>query len=344
MCCLILWVSSHGCKVGRKGRLVRVTCNGEVLREVPASKLTEVIVSGRASISSDAVQLLAENGVPVLFMCGWRPVALLHGFFMHGTVLTRREQMAAYGDGRGVHLAKGFVRGGLVNKAQLLRYFAASRGRSDRELADVLEEAASEVFRIACDVEGVEGDTVDDVRFEVMGLEAEGTKVYYEAVRLLLPEGVGFERRERRPPRDPVNAALSYGYTVLDGRCLSAVAACGLEPYAGFLHADRSGKPSLILDLSEEFRQPAVDRAVISLFSRRVLGREDFKFEGGRVVLEGKGRERLLKALNDRFKGEVRVDGSMIPLENVIFRQARMIVRYLLGKAPRYEPYVFTWH
>jgi len=341
---LILEVSTHGCRVGRRGRLVRVTLNGEVLSEVPVSKLSEVIVSGRVSFSSEAVQLLAENGVPVLFMCGWRPVALLHGFFMHGTVLTRREQMAAYDDERGVHLAKGFVRGGLVNKAQLLRYFAASRGRSDGELAGALEAAASEIFGVACEVERVEGGSVDDVRFEVMGLEAEGTRVYYEALRLLLPEGVGFERRERRPPRDPVNAALSYGYTMLNGRCLSAIAACGLEPYAGFLHADRSGKPSLMLDLSEEFRQPAVDRAVVSLFSKGALGREDFGFEEGRVVLGGKGKEVLLRALNERFRGEVRVDGGSAPLENVIFRQARMIARYLLGKAPKYEPYVFTWH
>ncbi len=314
------------------------------MREVPVSKLTEVIVSGRVSVSSEAVQLLAENGVPILFMCGWRPAALLHGFFMHGTVLTRREQMAAYGDERGVHLAKGFVRGGLVNKAQLLRYFAASRERSDGDAARVLEAAASEIFGVACEVERVEGGTVDELRFEVMGLEAEGARIYYEAVRLLLPEGVGFERRERRPPRDPVNAALSYGYTMLNGRCLAAIAACGLEPYAGFLHADRSGKPSLILDLSEEFRQPAVDRTVVSLFSKGALGREDFGFKGGRVVLEGKGKEVLLKALNERFKGEVVVDGASTPLENVVFRQARMIVRYLLGKAPKYEPYVFTWH
>lgn len=341
---MILEVSTHGCRVGRRGRLIRVTCNGEVVREVPVSKLTEVIVSGRASISSEAVELLAENGVPVLFMCGWRPVALLHGFFMHGTVLTRREQMAAYNDGRGVHLAKGFVRGGLVNKAQLLRYFAASRGRSDGEVAGVLEAAASEIFKIACEVEGVEGEMVDDVRFEIMGLEAEGTRIYYEGLRLLLPEDVGFERRERRPPRDPVNAALSYGYTMLNGRCLSVIAACGLEPYAGFLHADRSGKPSLILDLSEEFRQPAVDRVVVSLFSKRVLGRGDFGFERGRVVLEGRGKEVLLGALNERFKGEVRVDGKPVPLENVLFRQARMVVRYLLGRAPRYEPFVFNWH
>lgn len=341
---MILEVSTPGCKIGRRGRLVRVTRGGEVVCEVPVSKLTDVIVSGRVSVSSDVVRLLAENGVPVLFTCGWRPVALLHGFFMHGTVLTRREQIAAYGDLRGVHLAKGFVRGGLVNKAQLLRYFAASRGRSGEGVAGVLEDAASEIFRVACEVDGVEGGSVDEVRFEVMGLEAEGARVYYEALRLLLPEDAGFERRERRPPRDPVNAALSYGYTLLNARCLAAIAACGLEPYAGFLHADRSGKPSLMLDLSEEFRQPAVDRTVVSLFSKGALRREDFGFEGGRVVLEGRGKEVLLKALNERFRGEVKVDGGSAPLENVIFRQARMIARYLLGKAPKYEPYVFEWH
>ncbi|MEM4447717.1 MAG: CRISPR-associated endonuclease Cas1 [Candidatus Jordarchaeales archaeon] len=339
-----LEVFTSGCRVGRRGRLIRVTRGGEVVCEVPVSKLSMVIVSGRVSVSSEAVRLLAENGVPVLFMCGWRPVALLHGFFMHGTVLTRREQIAAYRDWRGVHLAKGFVRGGLVNKAQLLRYFAASRGRSDGGVARVLEEAASEIFRVACEVDGVEGESVDEVRFEIMGLEAEGARLYYEALRLLLPEEAGFERRERRPPRDPVNACLSYGYSLLNAKCLAVVAACGLEPYAGFLHADRSGKPSLVLDLSEEFRQPVVDRTVVSLFSKGELRREDFSFKGGFVVLEKRGREVLLRALNERFRGEVRVDGGSAQLGSVISRQARMVARFLLGKAPKYEPFFFDWH
>jgi CRISPR-associated protein Cas1 len=339
---LLLEITSHGSFIGKKGQCIKITCGGEKLKEVPVVKLTEIIVSASTSISSDAVKLLAENGVPVLFMGGGKPVALLHGFFMHGTVLTRREQITAYGDERGTHLAKAFVDAGMTNKHRLLNYFANSRRRTDPKVAEGLETATQEIKRVQEKLVEINGLIMEN-RYELMGLEAEATRIYYQALRLILPEEIRFQRREKRPPRDPFNAALSLGYTILNSRVLAAVTACGLEPFAGFLHADRSGKPSLVLDLSEEFRQPVVDRTAISMFTQGTLTAKDFEHTGGRLQFSEEAKKKYIEAIINRLENEGKQGEDKTSLENMIFHQAREIVRYLLGKSQRYTPYTFEW-
>ncbi len=111
------------------------------------------------------------------------------------------------------------------------------------------------------------GSTCDEVRGELMGLEGTGGRLYWKQIGNMLPDELGFEgrshySRKRRP--DAVNAALNYGYGILTSHVWGAAMNAGLEPFAGFLHVDRSGKPSLVLDLMEEFRQPVVDRAILA--------------------------------------------------------------------------------
>ncbi len=339
---MIIEVSSHGTFIGKKGQTIKITCKGEKLQEIPVVKLSEIIVSASTSISSEAVKLLAENSVPVLFMGRGKPVALLHGFFMHGTVLTRREQITAYNDPRGTHLAKAFVDAGMTNKHRLLAYFANSRKRTDPTLADNLGIAIEEIKRVQEKLGEVEG-LVTENRYQIMGLEAEATRIYYQALRMILPEEIHFARREKRPPRDPFNSALSLGYTILNSRVLAAVTACGLEPFAGYLHADRSGKPSLVLDLSEEFRQPLVDRTAISMFTQGTITTKDFEHTGGRLLFSEDAKKKYIEALLNRLESGEKQDGGKAPIENLIFRQAREIARYLLGKSQSYTPYTFEW-
>jgi CRISPR-associated protein Cas1 len=340
---LLIEVNSHGSFIGKKGQAIKITCRGEKLQEVPVVKLSEIIVSASASISSDAIKLLAENGVPVLFMGVGKPVALIHGFFMHGTVLTRREQITAYNDQRGTHLAKAFVDAGMTNKHRLLNYFANSRRRTDSTLADHLETATKEIKRVQEKLSGINNGLITENRYEIMGLEAEATRIYYQALRLILPEEIRFQRREKRPPRDPFNSALSLGYTILNSRVLAAVTACGLEPFAGYLHADRSGKASLVLDLSEEFRQPLVDRTAVSMFTQGTLTHKDFEHTEGRLLFSEDAKKKYIEAILSRLESEAKPDEGKAPLENMIFHQAREIARYLLGKAQSYTPYTFEW-
>jgi len=116
-----------------------------------------------------------------------------------------------------------------------------------------------------------------------MGFEGTGSRMYYKALQEIFPTNLHFSGRNRRPPRDPVNAAISFGNHLLANEVMTAIVAAGLEPYAGFLHSDRSGRPSLVFDLIEEFRQPIVDRLIIRLFQRQLLVVGDFDFKIGAV-------------------------------------------------------------
>ena len=137
---------------------------------------------------------------------------------------------------------------------------------------------------------------------------------------------------------------LSYGYAILYSRILTSIAACGLEPFAGYLHADRSGKPSLILDLVEEFRQATVDRTVIRLLSQKQVTTEGFKQEGNRVIMDQETRRILVAAILETMESEVKLSGTKsLALSKLYLRQARMLVRYLLGRESAYRPYLFRW-
>ena len=336
---VVLSINRHGFKLFRRGRrLVVVFSDGEK-REVAISKLSVVVISARGSISVDVIRELANNNIPIVFAGGFSPYAVLHPFFMHATVLTRREQMASLFDYRGFYLARAFCFATTMNKARVLKYFSKSRRRTDPDVADFLDDSASRIEEIAGEINGLEGDLAL-LRFKMMGLEGEAAKIYYNALKYLLPTELGFNGREKRPPRDPVNSLLSYGYTILNSLVMLAIAKTGLEPFAGFLHTDRSGKPSLVLDLSEEFRQPIIDVVVVSLFSKRVLTGDDFFIgDGGFWMLCDEGRVKFFEAFNRRLKSNSCVGGRSF--EAAIMRQARKIARFILRRDPVYEPFIW---
>jgi len=343
---MILVLDVPGFRLGRKSSrvIVRFKNDGrEEKKEVPIVDLDVVIVSARGSISTDAIKLLSLHNIPVVFACAYSPYAVLHPFFMHGTVLTRREQIVAFYDERGVYLAKAFCWATTMNKVRVLNYFAKSRSY-DEDLSEKLKENAARIENLCGRIRNTEG-SLERIRPVIMGFEGEAANIYFDSLRFLLPEDLGFRGRERRPPRDPVNAILSYGYTILNAICTLSIAKCGLEPYAGFLHTDRSGKPSLILDLSEEFRQPLIDVMVVVLFSKKILHIDHFDFrDDGTVVLNRMGKSLFFTYFNERLEKKVKDPyGKPTTFRGAIMRQSRHLARYLLGIRNEYRPFVWRW-
>ncbi|MHA1741865.1 MAG: CRISPR-associated endonuclease Cas1 [Candidatus Thorarchaeota archaeon] len=340
-------VDEPGTRIGRSGRSLSITPPKGRTSRLSMYNVAEVIVTTNCSISSQAVELLAQNGVPLLMLRGGTPYAILHPFFHHGTVHTRREQLAAYWDDRGVRLARAFVLGSMRNRRSLLEYFARNRRESSSETARRLDRLSERIRLLESEIESSPinpGNTVDSVRTELMGIEAQAARAYFEGLAEIVPPAFGFQGREKRPPKDPINSMLSYGYAVLYSRVLTAIAACGLEPFAGFLHADRSGKPSLVLDMVEEFRQVAVDRVVIRIVMRRQVTPEDFEKTGSRVIIAERARKTFLSELITGLNSEVRHTGKRaMPLRQVMMKQARMLVRFLLRREREYRPYSFRW-
>lgn len=331
-----LIVSDYGCFVGKKSERLTVMEKGKLVEEVPLRDLEQVTLSSMGiSFSTDALAACIEFGIPVNFLTSsGRPYAVITSPELNGTVLTRREQLKAYDDERGVHLAKCFVRGKINNQACLVKYFAKHR-KTDNVYGQLMDRAkAMELLRDQ--VNDIDAKSVDEIRGKLLSLEGRAAFEYWEALGNIAV-GELFKGREHRGADDPLNVCLNYGYGVLYSQVWGAVILAGLEPFGGFLHVDKPGKPSLVLDMVEEFRAPCVDRPVIALLSRG--WRPDLD-EDGKMSL--KSRRKVADAVLERLEGRERYRGQKHKLGGIILSQARRIAVYLRGEG-KYEEFRSTW-
>ncbi len=335
-----LLVGEFGVFLGLHSERLQLSRKGQTLLETPLIKLSHVLVlSSGVSVSSNAIRECCLRGIPITFLDGrGDPYATLLSPELTGTIRTRREQLLAYADARGVHLARCFAGGKLGNQVNLLRYASKYRKALDPGLFDRVRAHWLAIEEIAGDLDHLHGETIEEVRGEVLSAEGRATQHYWEAVKELLVEDHDWPGRETRGADDLVNSMLNYGYGVLGSKVQHALVLAGLDPYAGFLHADRAGKHSLVYDLIEEFRQAVVDRAVLALLNRRMeLGMEEGKLnDSTRRLVAEKVLERLEQGL-DRYEGKKR------PLRSILHSQARHIATYVRGDGKSYTPFVAGW-
>ncbi len=263
-----LIVEQFGTHIGKYQERLKVTHKGDELVQAPLLHLQSVhILSEGVSVSADVIKACAERGIPIFFVDSMgEAYASLYASGLVGTVITRREQLRAYDDTRSIHIALAIASAKIGNQAATLRYLA--KNRDDQIGKSLLGYAAHVTDYLAkLDTLPLTG-TIDDIRQPILSIEANAAQTYWEAVRMVIPPEYGWEKREGRGATDPVNVLLNYGYGMLYGQIERALVLAGLDPFAGFIHTDRPGKPSLTLDMIEEFRSVIVDRAVIGLLTR----------------------------------------------------------------------------
>ncbi len=340
-----LIVDQYGSYVGRRSERIRVTLKRKVLAEAPVMFLEQVLITSKAiSISTDALALCAGQGIPVYYL-SWKgtPYAALYAAGLGGTVLTRRAQYAAYDDSRGLDLAVAFVTGKIQNQARLLKYLAKSRREKSPECYAALRQAAKKTqshllelkpWRKTAEERGLEA-----CRAQLLAVEGRAARYYWGGLRHVLPEELAWPGRKRRGARDPFNSALNYGYGVLYGQVERAILLAGLDPYAGYIHVDRPGKPSLVLDLIEEFRAPVVDRAILGLIGQGVPLRRD---DEGWLARETRRAiaERVLHRLEESTE---RYERKRQKLRWILQSQARHLATYLRGERAAYRPFLSGW-
>jgi CRISPR-associated protein Cas1 len=350
-----LIVDEFGVHVGKHSERLQVMRVGDgtpserLVQEAPLLHLESVVVTGRGiSLSADAIEACTERGVPIFFLDSLgRAYAALYSAGLTGTVLTRRAQLAAlaadldgevYGQ-RGVCAAVAFAEGKIRNQSNLLRYMGKYRKEADPELYQEIDRRAAEVLGHLTEVQKLAGaDKVDQIRFELLGIEGRAAQQYWQAVKAIVPEEYGWPGRRGRGARDPLNSGLNYGYGILYSQVERALVLAGLDPYGGFIHVDRPGKPSLVLDLIEEFRQAVVDRTVLGLVNKRVRLEQD-----ERGFLGQETRRSLAEKVLARLEGPVRYEKKRLPLRAVIQSQARHLATFLRGERAAYQPFVATW-
>ncbi|MEW6244904.1 MAG: CRISPR-associated endonuclease Cas1 [Bacillota bacterium] len=330
-------VDEYGTFLGKKSERLVIRVGKEVT-EHALRKVSEITVVGSGiSLSTDLVYECTERGIQLNFLSfDGKPYAKMTSPALSATVITRREQLLAYTDSRGVCIARACVEGKIRNQANLVKYYARSRKRKTPEAGRVLEELAGSIEHALVELQSVSGSTVDDIRLSLMNIEARASKSYWAAFGLIIPDGLGFRTREHQGAPDLVNSLLNYGYGVLYSQVWGAVLLAGLEPFAGFLHVDRPGKPSLILDLIEEFRQPVVDRVVLAWLSKATLTYDPD--EGLSKEIRRELADRVLRRLDetDTFKGKKH------SIRAIMQFQARNLASFVRGEGT-YKPYVAGW-
>jgi CRISPR-associated protein Cas1 len=335
-----LIVEGKGTFVGKHQGRVRVSCDGKTVSEAPLIHLQQVIIVGTGvSLSSDVVQTCAEEGIPIHFLNERdRTVASIYAAGLNGTVLTRRAQLGAFEDERGTALARGFVLGKLENQRNLLRYMGKYRKEAQPAIFEELALVAAELGDALDEARKVPAQPINDIRDLLLSVEGRAASRYWGAVRHVIPDALHWPGRATQGATDDFNMLLNYGYGVLYAQVERCLVLAGLDPYGGFLHADRPGRVSLVMDLIEEFRQPVVDRTVIGLVNRGFAVERD---EQGQ--LEKATRKRLAEKVLERLESAELYEGKRQPLRFIMQCQARHIATFVRRERAEYVPFVAGW-
>lgn len=318
---------------------LRIEQDGEVRLRVPLHHLQSVVCFGHVGVSLPLLHRLAEEGIAfVMVDANGRFKARLEGA-VSGNVLLRQAQFRqSTAPGFTLETAKAFVAGKLKSSRNvLLRGARDCKNEGDQaKLSRAANDLAASLRALA------NANTLDEAR----GVEGEAARTYFAALNFLLRgdcrEAFRMDGRTRRPPRDRINAMLSFVYSLWMNDCRSVIEAVGLDPQVGFLHAVRPGRAALALDLMEEFRAFA-DRLVLSMINRSQLTVNDFvEREGGAVTLRDDSRKAVLVAYQERKQEEVKhpLLEQPIPLGLVPFVQARILARAVRGEIEGYLPFV----
>ena len=332
---LPLYVQSPGARVGKSGDELVVTPLDGPEQRVPLDDVSELVLAGPVSLSTPAMNELMRRGRPVAWMSS--------GFWFLGSTgaegprsaHVRAAQFARLSDERfRLEFARGLVAAKVRNGRTLLQ----RNWRGDLAERDGVRERLKHLARKA--------EAAPDLSI-LLGLEGEAAATYFRALTRTFNEAAAsmaafsFERRNRRPPADPVNACLSLAYALLTRQWTSALQIAGLDPWAGLYHAMRPGKPSLALDMIEPYRPIIADSVVITVLNQGELTPADFLISGPGCALKPAGRKRFISAFERRLDQETThpVFGYRVSLRRLIHVQARLMARHLLGETGRYIHY-----
>jgi len=337
-----LYVTTQGAGLRKDGENIVVEIEGDERGRVPMHMLGSVVVFGGVWLSPQVIGACAAAGITIALL-DWsgRFQARIDGP-VAGNVLLRRAQYRI--SDQPDEIVRSIVIGKIANQRSVLLRGLRDHGSSfsatqAAAFADVINRQAYILRRVEHERGGIDA---------LRGAEGEAAQLYFSVFDGLIRNtepALRFAGRSRRPPLDPVNALLSFIYTLITHDCRSALESVGLDPAVGFLHRDRPGRPSLALDLMEELRPVLADRLALSLINRRQVDASDFEVrDGGAVLLTDKGRKIVLTAWQERKKEERKHPfmGETAPLGLVPFLQAQLLARHLRGDLDAYPPWLWT--
>ncbi len=322
---------AYGLSVGIKGDCLEIREKGKPVSEAKIFETSQVTLFGNVQISAQAIRELAGRHVPVVHLSygGWLNAVTVAP--PHKNIELRIAQFAAAADdSKSVRFASAIVAGKIHNQRTLLR-------RNASELPKEALVQLREFRRKASNAENAAS---------LLGFEGAAAREYFSRFSLMFKQGVGpgfdFEKRNRRPPTDPVNALLSFAYSMLAKEMLVALVGVGFDPYLGFYHRPRYGRPALALDLMEEFRPLVADSVVIQLINTGEIRKQDFIVRATGCALTDSGRRRVIEAFERRVNTAVThpVFGYSVSYRRIFEVQARLLARFLMEEIADYPAFI----
>src|SRR3989440_869984 len=318
---------------------------------IPLNKIDEVIVLGEITLTASAMHLLLEPDIEITFLGRYGQFkGRLSPPFSKNAILRMAQYRAHQDMGKRCELARRFVIGKLMNQRTMLQ--RSQRRQADAEMKQAIEQINTLLRQLAAlplDSTHVphklaSGDNrIAGTPLEaILGMEGAGSAAYFGCFGNLLsdPKQWPFPGRVKRPPTDPVNALLSFGYSLLTNRVASAVQVVGFDHFVGYLHSSFYGRPALALDLVEEFRPIIVDSVVLNMLNHRMLSADDFVVELGAYRLKQERRKVFFTKFEERLNEEVQhpLFGYKSTYHHCIELQSRLLAKYLTGEIDAYPP------
>jgi CRISPR-associated protein Cas1 len=327
-----LYVTEQGASVGVKSGRVEVRLEGEILASLRLLDVSQVCLIGNAQVTSQAMREFFFREIPVAwFTYGGQFCGLAEGLPSKHVDLRRRQVAIAHQGG--LEIAQRLVAAKIRNSRTLLR--RNTRARNPRALQSLKQLAA----------EALESVSIASL----LGIEGTAARIYFGEFPTMLagPHAMpgapfSFEGRNRRPPRDAVNCLLSFTYALLTKDLTAALWLVGFDPYLGFFHRPRFGRPALALDMAEEFRPLVAESVVIGLINNGEIRPSDFVVRAGGVSLTSEGRRTVLRAYERRLGMEVRhpTFGYSATYRRVFEVQARVLAAHILAEVPEYSAFM----
>lgn len=326
---LPFYIQEQGAFVGKAGDGLTVTKSGSKLGDARILDVSQLVLCGNIMISAQAIHLCLEAGIPIvhLSMGNWF-YGLTQGFILRNAYDKAAQFQAASSPEICLGLAKAFVKAKGQNQRTMLR----------RNAKDCPSE---DLQRLSDQIDSIDAALRTE---SLLGIEGSIAATYFGNFgRMLKPkdsfETFNWQSRNRRPPRDPINSMLSFGYALLAKECTIALAAVGLDPYWGFYHKPRHGRPSLALDLMEELRPIIVDSAVLSAINTGMVSNADFKTSDAGCLMTSSGRKAFIRAYEGRIEQLAThpIFDYRCSWRRLIAMQAQLLARHLRGELPSYQ-------